>query len=64
MTNIGMAMDTRQDFVLFRVPGVSLNRQQRMHEVFVAADTSTLCNYLVARFDLDRLVVVLECKGD
>ena len=35
-----------------------------MHKVLVAVNTSVLRNDFVAGFNLDRIVVVLQCKGD
>jgi len=35
-----------------------------VYKIFVAVDTSVLSDPLVARFDLNRVVVILERKGD
>ena len=64
MTNIAVAMHTRQHFVPFRILSARISRQQRMCIVFVAIDAGILRNNFVARFDLDRVVVVLQREGN
>ena len=60
-----VTMNTREHVVVDRCRGtVGFCGQRGVHEVTMTVDTSVLCYGLVARLDLNRVVVILKCKGD
>ena len=60
-----MTVNARQHVILLRIAGIiRFDWQERVDEVLMAGDAGILRNDLVARFDLDRVVVVLQREGD